>query len=363
MSGLPAAGGSHLARRALLIAVASVALTAVLAGLARVGWAVPLGASHGMAHGPLFVLGVFGTVIALERAVAHGSRWGYAAPTAGALGAILTVAGAARAGASFALLAAVALAALNAAIVRRQTAPFTWLMLLGSGALVLGCAAWLLGRSVPQVVPAWIVFFVLTILAERLELSRLTPTPRWATRALIALSGMLALAAALLLLRPESSPRPLGVMLALTAGWELRFDLARRTVRGAGLPRYAALGVLLGALWLLVGGGLLAALGLPPSGPRYDAVVHALLVGFVLSMVFAHAPIILPAVAGVAVPYHRALYLPLALLHVGLFVRIAGDVTGAFALRRAGALMNALALAALFLAVLWARSRAAKRGE
>jgi len=87
--------------------------------------------------------------------------------------------------------------------------------------------------------------------------------------------------------------------------------------------------------------------------PRYQPVF----VGFVLSMVFAHAPIILPAVARVEVPFHPALYAPLALLHVGLLVRLAGDASGVFALRRAGGLMNALSLAALALAVLWSRAR------
>ncbi|MBK6534021.1 MAG: hypothetical protein IPF99_31930 [Deltaproteobacteria bacterium] len=57
---------------------------------------------------------------------------------------------------------------------------------------------------------------MLTIVAERLELSRLAPTPRQATVALVALSALLALtacAAALGLARPPL--RPLGVTLGL----------------------------------------------------------------------------------------------------------------------------------------------------
>ena len=37
-----------------------------------------------------------------------------------------------------------------------------------------------------------------------------------------------------------------------------------------------------------------------------------LLLGFVFSMVFGHAPIVLPAVARLRLPYHPVLYLPLA---------------------------------------------------
>ena len=40
-------------------------------------------------------------------------------------------------------------------------------------------------------------------------------------------------------------------------------------------------------------------------------------------MVFGHAPIIFPAVLRVAVPYHATFYLPLALLHASLAVRLA----------------------------------------
>ncbi len=58
----------------------------------------------------------------------------------------------------------------------------------------------------------------------------------------------------------------------------------------------------------------------------YGAALHALTLGFVFSMVFGHAAIIFPAVLRVAVPYHPTFYVPLALLHVSLLVRVAGDV-------------------------------------
>ena len=90
--------------------------------------------------------------------------------------------------------------------------------------------------------------------------------------------------------------------------------------------------LLSGYAWLAIGGGvvIVAAGGLAPGTPSYDAALHALTLGFVFSMVFGHAPIILPAVLRVAVPYHPTFYLPLALLHVSLIVRLAGDATGDF---------------------------------
>lgn len=337
-------------RRAAIVAVAVSAVVAILAGLTRLGWNIPWAASRGAAHGPLLVLGVFGTLISLERAVALGARWAYGAPLAGALGALAAVAGLQGAVPYLALFEGLLLVAANVAIVRRQASTPTRLMLLGSLVLVGGTAAWLAGRPVFAVVPSWLAFFVLTIVAERIEMSRLAPVPRWAGVAiLLACLGMAASAVAALAL-PLPAVRVFGASLVVVAAWELRFDLARRTVRQHGLPRFAAIGVLAGATWLGVSGVGMLALGLPAVGPVYDALLHAVFVGFVVSMVFAHAPIILPAVARVRVVFGPTFYAPLVLLHAALVARVLGDLLGMASLRSAGGLGNALALA-LFVAV------------
>jgi hypothetical protein len=344
-------------RRGVLLVVAAAALTAVLGGLVRAAIALPVAPGpHQVAlHGPLFVVGVFGTVIALERAVALAARWAYLAPVAGAVAVGLLLAGWSSPAAAAALLSALALVAINVAIVRRQLASFTLLMLAGALLLAAANALWWRGAGVPTVAPAWMAFFVLTIVAERIELSRLAPTPRWASRLVLALGLAVATAAAFSLVSPSPATRLLGAGFLALALWELRFDLARRTVHMPGLPRYSAAGILAGAGWLAVGGWLLALGELPPAGPRYDAALHAVLVGFVLSMVFAHAPIILPAVAQIRLPFHPVLWWPLAILHGGLAVRLAGDLVGSGAWRRAGSLANALALVAFLLAASWAR--------
>lgn len=351
-----------LLRRGLLLMVAAALLTGVFAGLARMGVVVAWGPTYVLTHGPLLVLGAFSTVIALERAVAFGRAWGLLAPCVGAAAAVAMLCGAPWAP-WVATASAVALVGLNAAIVKRQAAAFTWLMLLGSAVLLLGDVVWALGRPVYEVVPTWLAFFVLTIVAERLELSRLAPTPRWASVALVALASLLALLACACALGFAPPLRVLGVVLALVGAWQLRFDLARRVLRRPGLPRFAALGVLLGAAWLLVAGMLLASLGLPPAGPLYDAELHCVFVGYVLSMVFAHAPIILPAVARVSVPFTKLLYAPLAVLHLGLVARVTADLVGDALMRRAGGIANAVALGLFVLVVLYARvpRRGAKR--
>lgn len=346
-------------RRALLVLAAAAALVAVAAGLARIGFEWRLGVLHAGAHGPLFVLGLFGTVITLERAVALGRPAALLAPGLSAAGAVLQLLGQ-DSGRSVSVAAAGALVILNLALARRQWASFTALMLLGAGVLLGGNLAWALGLPVPRVTQAWMAFFALTIVAERLELSRLAPTPAWARHLVLGL-GIAHAAAAVAALAGAPPALTAFAATALALGlWQLRFDVAWRTARQPGLPRFAASGILSGAVWLALSGLFSLLAPVPAAGPRHDAALHGVFVGYVLSMVFAHAPIILPAVAKIAVPFHPILYGPLVLLHGGLAVRVVGDLSGLAAVRRTGGLLNALALLGFVVSVLYAR-RARRR--
>ena len=73
------------------------------------------------------------------------------------------------------------------------------------------------------------------------------------------------------------------------------------------------------------------------------------MLGFVFAMVFGHAPVILPAILRVAIPYAAVLYLPLALLHGSLVLRAAGDLANVSTLRVLGATGNAVAIAVFIL--------------
>jgi hypothetical protein len=85
-------------------------------------------------------------------------------------------------------------------------------------------------------------------------------------------------------------------------------------------------------------------LGIQPAGARYDAGLHAVFIGFVISMIFGHAPIILPAILGVPINFHRGSYLPLALLHLSLGLRLLADYLGMISLRMWGGLLNEIAI-------------------
>lgn len=79
-----------------------------------------------------------------------------------------------------------------------------------------------------------------------------------------------------------------------------------------------------GVLWLDIGRMSFTDLGRAAHGSAYDAMLHAVFLGFVISMIFAHAPVIVPSVLGRPLPFNRSFYLPLAMLHVTLLLRLVG---------------------------------------
>jgi hypothetical protein len=296
----------------------------IAGGLARLTPMAVLPAAIAL-HGALMVSAFFGTLISLERAAALDRPWAYAAPLCAGLGGILVLLNRAQAGFMLMVLGAAVYCVASAVVVKRQPSLDTATLLAGAAAWLAGNTLLLAGRAP---VTWWVAFFALTIGAERLELSRYLKRGPFARRSFLAIGCALLVAPA--------SPRLLGAMLVLLALWLFAFDIARLTVRQKGLTRYVATCLLAGYAWLALGGTLMA------LSRAYDASLHAIFLGFVFSMVFGHAPVILPAVLRVPFPYHRILYLPLALLHASLAVRVLLSIP-------VGAWGNAAAIA-LFLA-------------
>ncbi|HEX4884419.1 MAG TPA: hypothetical protein VFX05_09800 [Casimicrobiaceae bacterium] len=338
--------------RVVLLALGAVALAiGALAGLARLGVPVPdVAAGQAALHGPLMTGGFLGTVIALERAVALGRAWAYAAPL---LAGLATLAMLARLPQAPWLLVAssVVLLAATADVFRRQRALFTFALAIAVVAWLAGNVLWALGRPVHEAAWWWLAFLVLTIAAERLELSRFLPPSPVAQRVFVLILCAIALALAASLATPMAV-RALGLAWLALAAWLVRQDIARRTIRATGLTRYVAACLLSGYVWLAAAGFAMVAGDVAPGGGARDAALHALALGFVFSMVFGHGPIIVPAVLRVSLPYHPAFYAPLAALHGSLLLRVVGDATGASAWSRAGAIGNAAAIALFIVSML-----------
>ena len=352
-------------QRAPLLVLGFVALVAGTgAGLVRLGVALPTPLAVLVTlHGPLMICGFFGTVISLERAVAIGRLWAYAAPLAAGVGTLALLAGFDRAPPWLYAGAGAVLLAATLVILAKQFALFTFTLALGALSWLAGSMLWATGWAVHEVVPWWIAFLVLTIAGERLELSRLRAPSPAAVRIFAAL--LAAIVVGLVASATAWGGALFAASLLALAAWLARQDVARRTVRGKGLTRFIAVALLAGYFWLGVGAAVaMAAGGLAPGSRAYDAALHALMLGFVFSMVFGHAPIIFPAVLRVQLPYHPSFYLPLALLHASVAIRLAGDALADAALLRLGGAASALALAVFVVTMAAAGVRGmSKRGR
>jgi len=329
----PARSPGVRGRRLPLLFLGVLSLLAGLwGGLLLLGLHVPtLSGSTAADHGPLMALGFLGTVISLERAVALRRAWAFAAPATAGLGGLALLAGLpSLLGWSLLCLASVVLIVVYLVVQRIQ--PALHLQVMGLGAVCWYVATLLLmgGWSVPRVVPWLAGFLVFTILGERLELARIALLTPASIRHFVAgatVFGAGLIVTALPWLDGHAGARIAGVGLLVLAAWGARHDVARRTVKIAGVTRFMAICLLAGYVWLLVTGlTWLIAGDLGSSVAVYDASLHSVFLGFVMSMIFGHAPVIVPAVIGARLPFRRWFYAHLALLHVALLVRLAiGD--------------------------------------
>lgn len=340
--------GRQPARVGLMALVLSGLLVALWGGLIRIGWPWPSpNPLWVVAHGPLFVSGVLGTLISLERALAVQKPWAYAAPVLSAIGIIALVGGAWGWPSALPLaLASVVLLAIFVVVGHRTLHVTT--MALGAVAWLVGNILWLVGLPLFHSVVWWVGFLVLTIAGERLELSRVLRLTRWPRLLFGGAIGLCLIGLVVSIVIYDLGVRLLGTGLLTLTLWLARYDVARRTIRQPGLTRFIAWALLSGYVWLGVAGVLALINGGVMAGPSYDAWLHAVFVGFVFSMIFGHAPIIFPAVLRITLRFDKSFYAPLALLHLSLALRLGADLLGWVDGRRWGGLVNALALLLYF---------------
>jgi len=246
-------------------------------------------------------------------------------------------------------------------IVRQQTVPFTILLATGSAMWLVGNLIWLAGLGIANAVLWWSGFLILTIVGERLELSRVLHVPRRAQ--IIFWTGIALFGAGVVLDTPERLVLPdatlflgsrlTGLGMLVLAIWLARYDIARRNMRQTGLTRFIAICLMLGYVWLGIGGFLRLFDSGAQAGMYYDALLHTIFVGFVFGMIFAHAPIILPSILMRPLPYAPIQYVALLLLQVGLILRVAGDLMLDLNMRQWGGMLNAIAITLYFAVTLF----------
>ena len=337
-------GASRLVPGLIILGAGGACLLAGLdAVLLRPGARAPVDDAELVAfHGPLVLVGLLGTVVALERAMAARADWALLAPAGSATGWLALVAGVpGPAGRVLALLGALVLCAVHVRLHRRSASVAVDLGAMGAVALTAGDLLWLRGLAIEICVPLWLLLPLLTIVGERLELAR-AALPGTIVEETVRTVSAAALLGACVLSAAGAARLVMGPAMLALAAVMARYDIARRTIRVAGAVRLTAACALTGYLWLAAA-GLLWTLGPPGAGsvesaavpaagyggqghdPAHpadhpadgDVVVQVVAVACASSMVLAHAPRIVSAVTHRRLRYHRAMWLPFVLLHAG----------------------------------------------
>jgi hypothetical protein len=330
----------------IIVLVVIVLLGGLWAALIRIGWRLPNIAPNAGYHGALMVSGFLGTLVSLERATVLQRKWAYAGPLLAGLGALTLLIGLpSEIGRAALVLSAAILCVVFVLFLRIRSTVDIVTMSLGAGMWLTGNALWLFGQPIYQAVPWWAGFLILTIAGERLELSRVL-MHRPISKTIFRISiGLFTIGLITSLLNFDLGLRLSGVGLIALGLWLIRFDVARITIRQTGLTRYIAACLLPGYAWLAIGGGLWIIFGgTSTAGFQYDAMLHTLFLGFVFSMIFGHAPIIIPSVMPVDFTYRSIFYFHLILLQSSLTIRIIADLFAAQPIRMWAGLINVIAV-------------------
>jgi len=332
--------------RGILLAVAGVAmLSGLAAGLVLIGVWDGGTVTSGTDHGALMIFGFVGGAIGLERTVAARTRWAWAGPVANALGVATLLVGAPRpVPAALFTVSFLVLGAVYVLIHHRQATLSVLVQATGVIGGVLATVTWGGGADFADVMPYAVVFAVATIIGERMELARVSFAGTAAETLITTLVLALTAAALIFALHPQLGFFLMGALLAAIAVVTVRVDAARRLIHAGQLPRYTAACMLAGYAWLLVAGLLWMGRGHTRAGHLHDAAVHSIFLGFVISMIFAHAPFILGGVIRRTIPYHPALYLPVIVLHAGLALRIVADLRQATGPWQLGGVITVVAI-------------------
>ena len=365
-------------RMALLIGAGLAALLGLVAALIRADLIHPSGrVPLADLHGGLMVYGFLGAAIGLERAVAYRSggsgkpAWGFLAPALGLLGSLLCLlsllassCGAAPAWVKVELIGGIpwtlsmlVLTAMYLAIWRRQPSAEVLIQVLGSLVGLVGAAGWVAGLDAAVLAPTWLFFLVLTIVGERVELARAVFSDVRLESGILGLSLLAVLMLPVQAMAPSVGYPLLGLSLGLLLLVMASHDVAKGTFRHGGLPGFMGTCMLSAYAW-----GLLAALiwmAAPLDSSTYwgDMALHALAVGFIMTMVIAHVCMIVPSVIRRPLPFHPLLWGAWAFMQVGLLIRLLGAIRLYTPLWKVGNLLNVLGILSMMLTVVYLAAR------
>lgn len=316
-------------------------------GLSRMGWDLNI-LPTSLHHGAIMVGGFLGTLISLEKIIPLKKKLLFLIPVFSGASVISFFTNAPTTSFLLLVLASSGLSGVFLTYYFKEKSLIYLLMLAGSLCWLTGNLVLITINFYPSAFPWWLAFILLIITAERLEMTRFLPVKERSKRWLVFF--LVLYIAGVLLSFHSGGDWVSGMALIAVSLWLMQHDIIGISIKKSGLPKFIAIALLTGYISMLFTGVFLIAF--TNQVLAYDAILHTFFLGFVFSMIFAHGPVILPGVLGIAVkPYHNVLYMWLFLLHASWITRIAADLLLHFDLRKMSGLVSTVCILGYFATV------------
>ena len=290
--------------------------------------------------------GFLGTLIALEKIIPLKRKILYLIPVLSGGSIFLFIVGLGNYALLCLLIASFGLNVVFFIYWTRERSLIYLLMVVGAGCWLIGNILLLRTHFYPISISWWMAFVLLVITAERLELMKFLPVSQSKKNIFIALL-ILFLAGCVLSFHYNGNYLT-GLALMGISVWLMKYDVIGINLKREGLVKYIGIALLSGYTALLLSGMLLIVLSEKSMG--YDATLHSFFIGFVLAMIFAHGPIILPGVLGISLkPYHSFFYFWLLMLHLSWIIRTVADIGLNMEVRQYSGWASAIAIVGYFI--------------
>ena len=139
-------------------------------------------------------------------------------------------------------------------LINRYKDYFLYIMLAGAVSWFIGNAIVLIKDFYPEAVPWWISFILLTVFGERLELNKFLPRSR--IKSVLMVAALVTFVMGIMMPYHGYGRLITGIGLVLIGLWLLKFDIASKSIKVAGVHRYTGSLLIFGYVWLLVCGVL-----------------------------------------------------------------------------------------------------------
>jgi len=322
-------------------------LTGIFSGWFRIGWNLPISLPSGE-HGALMVGSFLGTLICIERSVSYHNKAALFVPLVNGLSLIFFLLAMPKIAYIFLILGGAGLTGIYYIVYVKHKGIHILIMMAGAMCYLIGSAVLCNSSFYPAVVMWWIAFLFLTITGERLELSRfILLKNKIKKQSVLIFLISLFIVSIFLPFHSDLGSLLSAVSMIGSAIWLFKYDMAKHSLKKPGQSFYSGMLLITGYCWLMLT-GVFFALG-AYLGSFYDASLHAFFLGFVFMMIFAHAPVILPAVLKLgSSPFGKTLYMWYVLLNLTLIFRVSTFIPEVAAYKHWAGMLNGIAILGFF---------------